>query len=176
MISVGRYAQETQVSVSKSRGEIEKCLRKFGAEQLQWSDDFSRGRAVLRFSWYWNDCTYFARFAIDLPDEDTIRNAKENKDGRTGRPSNIKVDRALNRRGMVEHRELSLFIKAALVAVEGGIITAEQLFLPFLEDKSGTTVAEQLLPRISDILKIGGTNNLLLVAKETTKVRRRSSS
>ena len=43
---------------------------------------------------------------------------------------------------------LSVFLKTTFEAVEEGIIIAEQVFLPWLEDAEGVTVAERLSPML----------------------------
>lgn len=141
-----RYASQTAVSIAKSRGEIDKTLRRWGADQLQWSDDFKGGHAMLRFIWEHEGTSYTARFLLKLSTEEELR--KESVDGRSGQFSQTKFEKAMSRAGMVEHRELALFIKAVFVAVEAGIITAEQVFLPFLEGMNGVTVAEAIIPQL----------------------------
>lgn len=163
---MGRYANDTTVSVSKSRGEIERVLRVWGANQMQWSDDFDGGRAMLRFIWVHEGTSYTARFTVNVPTTKEIR--EEALDGRTGKFSQAKYDKAMERRGMVEHRELALLLKAIFVAVDCKLITAEQVFLPFLEDATGRTVSECILPEMPKILKRGGTRNLLPALGETT--------
>ena len=154
-----RYASETSVSVAKSRGEIEKLLRVWGARQMQWSDDFDGGKAMLRFIWDNGGTSYTARFIVSVPTAEEIR--EEALDGRSGKFSKSKYDKAMERRGMVEHRELALLLKAIFVAVDCGLITAEQVFLPFLEDQYGITVSDRILPDLAKMLNKGGTKNLL---------------
>lgn len=154
-----RYASDTSVSVSKSRGEIEKLLRVWGAKQAQWSDDFEGGHSMLRFIWKNDDTEYRARFVIDVPTKEEIQ--RESVHATTGRFLQAKYDKAMGRRGMSEHRELALLLKAIFVAVDCGLITAEQVFLPFLEGNDGLTVSECVLPELPNILKRGGTRNLL---------------
>lgn len=148
-----KFARKTTVAVSKSRAEIDKCLRDFGADQLQWSDDFKNGHAMLRFIWRNDGVDYLARFNIRVPTEEEMRKEPHVIDGRSGQVSENKLKEALERRGMVEHRELALFIKAAFVAVEAGIIAPEQVFLPFLEGADGVTVSERVLPQMHEMLR-----------------------
>jgi hypothetical protein len=161
-MSAYRYARETGVSVSRSREEIERTLRNFGADQLQWSDDFKNGRVRLRFAWTHDQHTYLARFDLQLPTDDQLR--KHSLDGRSGEFSQRKYDEAKRRYGMVEHRDLALFLKAAFVAVEAHIIAPEQIFLAFLEGQDGTTVAEALVPRLDRLLTPSGAAGLLKAA------------
>lgn len=161
-----KYANDTSVPVSKSRGEIEKLLRVWGANQMQWSDDFEGGKAMLRFIWEHEGTNYTARFVVDVPTAKEIK--EESLDGRTGKFSQAKYDKAMERRGMVEHRELALLMKAIFVAVDCGLITAEQVFMPFLEGQDGRTIGECVLPELAKILKRGGTRNLLPAIGGTT--------
>ncbi len=142
-----RYASTTKVPIAQSRGEIDKLLRKWGCDAIQWTDEFSEDRSTLRFSWAHDETKYLARFTIHIEpvDEDEVINFK------TGGIAEGKLAKAQAARGKVEHRIMLLWLKAALNAVEAGIIDAETLFLPFLEDKTGQTVAEVLVPKLAQI-------------------------
>lgn len=121
---------------------------------MQWSDDFDGGKAMLRFLWYFNDHTpYMARFTINVMTDEELRS--QAIDGRTKKFSQKKLDELRSRRGMSEHRELALLIKAIFVAVNAGIITPQQVFLPFLEDNKGRTVADIVLPQLLENLPSG---------------------
>lgn len=153
-----RFAEDTAVPVAKSRGEIDRLLREWGADGIQWADDFRNDRAVLRFVWTRDGKSYLARFGIGLPSaKDLERHAI---DGRTRRVSQAKLDALLAQRGKREHRLLLLWLKAALNAVDAGLVSAEALFLPFFEDHDGQTVAEVALPRLPGLLA-GGAARLL---------------
>jgi hypothetical protein len=146
-----RYAEKTTVPISQSRGEIDTLLRKWGCDGIQWTDEFALNQVTLRFSWNHEGQPYMARFAIAVPpiDEEDVL------DLRTGEVSEAKRAKAEVRRGKVEHRILLLWLKAALNAVEAGIISAETLFLPFIEDQTGKTVAELLVPQFAKIPHVG---------------------
>jgi hypothetical protein len=87
-----RFAEDTSAPISRSRGEIDQLLRSWGAQGIQWTDDF-------------------------------------------------------------EHD-----------AVDSGLVDAETLFLPFLEDKNEKTIAEIALPRLGVLLE-GSANRLLEAPK-----------
>jgi hypothetical protein len=154
-----RYARNTKVGVAKSRNEIDQILRRWGADQLQWSEDVKNGRSMLRFVWTHEDTPYCAQFVVKVPSAEEIK--EESVDGRTGGFSQTKYDKAMKQRGTVEHRELALLLKAMFVAVEAELISAEQILLPFLEDASGQTIADIVLPNMSKILQRGGVKQLL---------------
>ena len=126
---------------------------------MQWSDDFDGGKAMLRFIWDYDDTQYTARFVVNVPTKAEVEEASVH--ATSGRFLQTKYDKAMERRGMVEHRELALLLKAIFVAVDAGLITAEQVFLPFLEGQDGMTVSERVLPELSKMIKRGGTKNLL---------------
>ena len=46
-----RYAKDTTVTIASSRNQIDDLLRKWGADQLQWSEDTKSGSSMLRFIW-----------------------------------------------------------------------------------------------------------------------------
>lgn len=142
-----RFAKDTVVPIAKSRGEIDQLLRQWGCDAIQWTDEFSADRVTLRFAWHHDDIKYMARFAVHLEpirDEDIL-------DGRSKLPSPAKRAKAEAARGKREHRLLLLWLKAALNAVDAGIIDAATLFLPFLEDSMGKTIAEIAVPKLAQL-------------------------
>jgi hypothetical protein len=146
-----RYAEDTAVPISRSRGEIDTLLRAWGAQGIQWTDDFEHDRVMLRFVWPRGDQRFMARFVVRLPGRAELE--PEAIDQRTRRVSPGKLERLLVERGKREHRVLALWLKAALNAVDCGLVEAETLFLPFLEDRNGKTVAELALPRLGILLE-----------------------
>ncbi len=111
-----RYANETAVPIARSRGEIDKLLRQWGADAIQWTDEFSQNRTVLRFRWSHEGAEYGARITLELPGESDID--EHAIDLRTGRRSKVKFEKLMAARGKREHRVLLLFLKAAFNAIE----------------------------------------------------------
>ncbi len=151
-----RFAETTNVPIARSRGEIEKLLREWNCDRIQWSDDFRSGVVTLRFVWSRertpdeaHGLEFVARITVALESEDSIR---ERCKGRWGDVLAGKVKDANARRGKREHRLLLLWLKAALNAVDAGIVSPEAMFLPFLEGRDGVTVAEAALPRLEKLL------------------------
>jgi len=91
-----------------------------------------------------------ARFVIKLPSKEEFE--EQAIDGRTGNVSENKLQKLLGARGKRENRVLLLWLKAALNAVQEGIVDAETIFLPFFEDAQGNTVAEMVLPKMGKLL------------------------
>lgn len=157
-----RFAQETAVPISRSRGQIDDLLRDWGVTGIQWSDDYQHDRVTLRFIWEHDGLRYLARFTVGLPSRAEL--SKDAIDGRSFKLNERKLDDLMRSRGRQEHRVLLLWLKAALNAVDAGIVSAEALFLPFLEGKDGRTVAEVASPRLADLLK-GSAERLLPEAR-----------
>lgn len=147
-----RYAQDTSVAVAKSRGDIERLLDDFGADGWQWTDSRKEGKVTLQFLWTdsVSEESFLARFSIILPDDAVLR--EESVDGRSGRFSQSKYDKAREAMGRREHRALFLWLKACLVAIEEGIVQPEDVFLPFLVTPSGKTVAEMARGKLKAVV------------------------
>lgn len=153
-----RYAEDTAVPIARSRSEIDKLLREWGADGIQWSDNFRSNQVVLRFLWETAGGKYLARFEVRLPSSEDLE--PDAIDKRTRKVSQARLQKLLEERGKREHRVLLLWLRAALNAVQLGIVTAEALFLPFLEGRDGKTVAEFAIPRLAGLLS-GGAERLL---------------
>jgi hypothetical protein len=154
-----RFAEDTSVPIARTRSEIDKLLRDWGALGIQWTDDWQHDQITVRFGW--KDKAgqqYMARFSIKLPGREAL--SKHAVDGRSGVVSERKLAALMDARGKQEHRLLLFWLKAALNAVEAGIIPAEAIFLPFLEGQDGQTVAEVCIPRMARLLS-GGAGLLL---------------
>lgn len=143
-----KYADGTTVSVGKSKDEITRLLRDWGADRVAWQEDFTNGSILLGFVWTKDGQQYGARIEVHLMTEKEIREAPENLDMRTNKPSEARVRQALERHGRSEMRLLLLWLKAAFNAVEAGIVKPETLFMPFFVTSSGETVADVVLPNL----------------------------
>ncbi len=113
---------------------------------------------MLRFIWPYEGNRYIARMTLQLATDEVLK--KLAVDGRTRRFSASKFAKLSAQRGRQEHRVLGLWLKAALNAVAAKLITAEELFLPFLEGNDGKTVAELALPRLHELFS-GSATKLL---------------
>jgi hypothetical protein len=153
-----KFAQDTDVSVGRSRGQIDQMLRDWGVDGIQWTDHFKDDRIQLQFVWNHDGNDYLARIEMTLPTAEDLED--EAIDGRSGKVSEVKLKKLMDARGKREHRLLRLFLQGALEAIEAGIITAEQLFLPYLVGRDGRTVSEAVADRLPTILS-GSAANLL---------------
>lgn len=133
-----RYAEQTTVPSDRSRAEIERTLTRYGATTFTygWTD----GRAMIGFAM--NDRNI--RFVLPLPDRLEFLKTATGKD-RT--PSVVTSEHAkAERQGW---RALALMVKAKLEAVEAGIVTFEEEFLPHTVLPSGRTVFEEISPAVN---------------------------
>ncbi len=151
---VRAYANTT-VAISKSREEIDDIIRKWGVVGIQWEDDFDIGYASLRFRWKRDNeeqSELVARFRLDMESEETLSELAIDK--RTGLFSDKKYDRLKADRGKREHRILLNLLKNMFEAIEEGIMPAEALLLPWIEDSTGKTVYEKLEPNLNQLSSI----------------------
>ena len=148
-----KFAEDTSVSIAKSRSEIDDLLRRWDCDGIRWTDMFKKSQTVLEFTWTCGDAEYLARFVVELPTDEILRNRARN--AASGNFMDSKYRRAKELAGRQEHRVLCLFLKGAFNAIENGLISAEVIFLPFFVGRDGRTVAEVALPRLSELLASG---------------------
>lgn len=145
-----KYAQNTEVPPGESRDQITDLLRDWGVRGIRWSEDFSSYRVVLEFVWEHMEIDFHARMVVNLPTDDILEKMASHKRSKKVIPE--KLDRLKKTRGWREHRVLYIFLKGAFEAIDNGIITAEQLFMPWLVGADGYTVGEKLAPRLPELM------------------------
>lgn len=148
------YAQTTDVSIAKSKAEIETMLLRAGATKFM--SGFDENQAAIMF---WLRGKAF-KFVLPIPD----RNAKEFHV--TGRwKTQATPDQAFNNWEQAcrsQWRALALAIKAKLVSVEQKIATFEQEFLSWIVTDDGRTVGERVIPQIEESAASGRSPRFLL--------------
>jgi hypothetical protein len=150
---VNQYAATTQVPVDKSKAEIEKTLRRYGATSFAYYSDHQR--AIVAF--VKNERQI--RFALPMPDP----NDREFTHSSRGPRSPSVREGIYEQATRQKWRALNLVIKAKLEAVEAGIVTFEDEFMAHMVLPNGATVAEYVGPQIEEaynqadasILRIG---------------------
>jgi len=149
-----RYAQQTSVSVEKSRGEIERTLVRYGATSFVygWQGD----AAVIQFDA--NDRRI--KFSLPLPDRAHPEFTRTPGGRRTRSPQD--AARAWEQACRQRWRALALAIKAKLEAVDCGIATFEEEFFAHIVMPNGQTVSRILAPQIDAAYKSGRMPRLLL--------------
>lgn len=122
------YAQSTSVSVERSKAEIEKLLKKYGASQFAYKT--GEDGAVVGFAMM----NKMIRF--DLPIRGIEYFSSETKHAQETRQ---------------RWRALLLCIKAKLESVEVGICSFEEEFIAQIILPNGRTFGEEMIPQIDKI-------------------------
>lgn len=154
----GQYAMRTSVSEEKSRAEIERILKRYGASAFAYMTQGSvaailfelRGRRI--------------RFLLPLPDESAFR-LTSTRQVRTRASQHTAWEQATRARW----RALALIIKAKLEAIEAGVTTLEDEFLAHTMLPDGGTVGEWMKPQLDGIYASGQMPLLLLDAPSQRK-------
>lgn len=134
------YAARTEVSSEKSRLEIERTLKRYGATSFAYG--WKADRADIAFE----IANRRVLFHLPLPDpnEDHFRLTPSRRDQRTPEAREREYEQAVRQRW----RALALIIKAKLEAIEAGIVTLEEEFLAHVLLPNGQTVGEWAAPQL----------------------------
>lgn len=138
------YAQHTEVSVDRSKAEIERILMRYGATAFGAMRQGDEAAVVFVVN------GKRLRFMLPLPTEEDVSYTPTGR-VRRGKIVNEERERETRRRW----RALALDIKAKLEAVETGITVFEQEFLPHIVLPNGQTVAEAVLPAVEESYRTG---------------------
>lgn len=137
---MSRYAATTEVSSERSRVEIERTIRRYGAKGFMYG--FDDDRAAVSFKLH----DRLIRFILVMPDFHSREFTHTPSKGlrRTQAGHEEAYEQAVKQRW----RALHLVIKAKLEAVESGIVTFDQEFLSHIVLPNGLTVAEVAVPEM----------------------------
>lgn len=149
---MSRFARDTSVSVDRTRAEIERLVSAHGATQF--ASGWDGPRAMIGFVLR---CRTI-RFVLVLPEKKAFAKTDSGKWMRTAEGQHKAWEQACR----ASWRALLLVIRAKLEAVAIGISTIEDEFMAWTVMPSGATVAEEMREQITDRLKTGGTQRLLL--------------
>lgn len=144
------YAAETKVSVERTRGEIERTLKRYGATEFLngWQQTRAAVGFVVKGRQY--------RLILPIPDVGEFALTPTGLQRSEGAAEKAH-DQELRRRW----RALLLVIKAKLEAVQSGITTFENEFGMHTVLTDGTTVAEHVMPAIEETYRTGRVPQLL---------------
>lgn len=134
------YASNTNVSSESSKQEIERTLRRYGAEEFVqgWDQD----KAVIMFRME----NRRIRFYLPMPNKEDFRKTPT---GRT-RGNQWNIEHAWEQAGRQRWRAMALAIKAKLEAVESGITTFEEEFMAHVVMPNGKNFGAWALPQIAE--------------------------
>jgi hypothetical protein len=145
------YARGTSVSPEKSKAEIEKTLRRYGAGQFVsgWDAD----RALIGFTMKDRQI----RFTLMLPPVEAFQKTDTGRN----RSKRELAERAREQAIAERWRALLLVIKAKLEAVEAGIALFEDEFLANTVLPNGSTVGQWAKPQLDAAYETGSMPKLL---------------
>lgn len=137
-----RYAANTDVSSDRSRSEIERTLRRYGASAFAYAWEGQVAQIAFKLA------DRQIRFRLPLPDP-ASREFTLTPTGRerTASAAEDAWEQAVRQRW----RALALVIKAKLEAVEAGISTVEAEFMNNIALPDGQTVGEWLSPQLAAV-------------------------
>lgn len=151
------YASGTKVSPEQTRGEIEKTLRRYGADGFSYG--YEGDRSIVAFRAH----DRYVRFEVGQ------RPIEEFRLTPSGRVRSAGDQRRAREQEVRERwRGLLLVVKAKLESVETGIETFEEAFLPHIVLPDGGTVAQHLIPEIAKTYETGEMPSLLPGRRELT--------
>lgn len=136
---MAKYAEGTDVSIDRSRAEIERTLKRFGATGFLygWEGD----RHALGFQHAGRQIKYI----LPMPDRSEFRLTPTGQ-----RRSQTSMDNAYEQAIRERWRALVLLVKAKLAGVEAGISSFEEEFLANTVVPGGATVSQWLIPQLED--------------------------
>lgn len=150
---MAQYASTTTVSSESSRNEIERTLRRYGADDFAYMS--GSGRAVIAFVAKERQ----VRFVLTLPDPKDREFTQHSRGARTASAAESAYEQAVRQKW----RALALMVKAKLEGVESGIVTFEQEFLPHIILPGGKTVYESVAGGIESAYLTGNVTPLLQI-------------
>ena len=142
------YAQDTSVSVEKSRAELETILSKYGASRFGYMTDTDRRR-----DWLCTPHGKAVKFVLPLPS--TSEFAMKFRYKARVQCSPEEMHRNWEQACRSRWRALCLCVKAKLEAVECGITSFEQEFLAHFVMPNGSTFGDYAIPKIEEATKSG---------------------
>lgn len=143
------YAATTRVPVDRSRAEVQKLLRRYGATRV--AEAWLPGRAAVQFELG----GLVAKIEVPMPTAAEVQKSLKKR-----RPTEAALRRAHDQAERQRWRAFVLLLKAKLESVAMGVVTFEREFMPHLMLESGSTVAEAMERAIRD-----GQAHLALPAK-----------
>lgn len=141
-----RYATGTTVPVEKSRAEVERLLRRAGAAAFvsAWDDDVGVDRLIFRLA------GKMVRLEVCCPDPDDYA---ETEGGRTR--DHAAREAAAAKEHQRRWRAQVLLVKAKLEVIADGLSTIEREFLADMLLPNGSTMGEEMLPRLAEAYESG---------------------
>jgi len=137
------YAENTTVPVEKSKSEIERMIMRAGATRYATLSEPDRQSVAFTLN------NLNLRFDVPVPAVREFKTGGGEKQKRTRTDKQMwdAWEKEVKRRW----RALALCVKAKLEVIESGISTFEAEFLAHIVLKGGTTIGEEIVPKLSDV-------------------------
>jgi hypothetical protein len=150
------YAAGTEVPSDRSRAEIERTLKRYGAKAFAyaWEEDDARSVATIAFKLA--DRQIRMRLPLPCPKDREFTVTPTGK-ARSATAADTAYEQAVRQKW----RALALVVKAKLEAVDAGISTVEREFLADVALPGGTTVGEWATPQLAAVY-LGGSMPALM--------------
>jgi len=143
---MSRYAERTEVPSDRSRAEIERTLRRYGAAAFAYGWDHQAATIMFEIA------HRRVLFRLPMPDA-THPDFTLTPTGKVRTPS--AAEQAYEQAVRQRWRALALVIKAKLEAVAAGITTVEDEFLAHIVLPDGRTVGQHTRPAIEAAYESG---------------------
>ena len=137
-----KYAKQTSVPIEKTKGEIERDLKKYGADQFGYMT--SDTESTIGFIAHGR----MVKFTLPMPDRAAERFTRRRGRGGLIDRKTSEGDALWAQEKRARWRALALVIKAKLEAVESGITTFETEFLAHIVTSNGQTVGQRIIPQL----------------------------
>lgn len=153
-----RYAENTSVSVEKSKAEIEAMVARYGASEF--ASGWRAERAMIQFRMQ----NRVIRFVLPLPDkkEKRFTHIRRGRNSFDSIRSEAQALAAWEQGCRQRWRALCLTIKAKLESAESGIEEFDTAFMGQIVMPDGKTMSELVLPQIALAYESGKMPALML--------------
>jgi hypothetical protein len=152
-----KYAAKTTVTVEQTRNEIERTLKRYGADRFMYGWENSAAVVMFEIS------NRRVRFTLPLPPKSEFELTANYRQRR----STTAVEAAWEQACRQRWRALALSIKAKLETVESGIATFEEEFLARIVLPDNSTVWQFMHPQIETAYQQGDMPRMLPGIGET---------
>ena len=148
------YAASTEVTVERSRAELERTISRYGADQFMYGWDAEQ--AVVQFRAQGRH----VRFLLPMPSRADFARTPTGKQ-KSAPAAEAAWEQACRQRW----RALNLVVKAKLEAIEAGISTFDDEFMAQLVLPDGSTVGQFMAPQLEAAYLLGSMPSMLALGQ-----------
>lgn len=146
-MTVRTHAEATSVPIAKSRTEIDKLLKEHGVLGVQWTDNHKDGITKLGFVIEHAGAHHMVRFVIrTLPDAVLMKDCHLSSGRYRERAAWLVRER--DQRNRQAYRVVLGKLRNDFAMVHAGLATMVEVFLPFVQNTDGRSLAEVVVPEL----------------------------